>query len=382
MSNFNLNFCTLFAVTILLGGCHEPIQGLSENENREKPVQISTAGWTRTLVPFGKSASIILFGAKDTVLLAGEGVVILSDDKMRTWKLMDGGAGSSKFTSDGGLTLEDNYEPDSLYYRYVNVKDLCPVEAGGVRSDGRFFLVDSCENSVSLWSIPFKSDNKQWFVRGFGASMKQREESDRPTFYRPYRNITFAGHRIFIDARLPEGMVLLTTDDDGKNWYPFWKSNTTNRIIGIDFFNEETGLMLISNGQILKTDDRGKNWIFWSSIPADAVGKTTSIDFANLSIGFIVGEGGLILTSNDGGKTWKKSDSKTENSLFKVSSASDRKAWAVGADATVLQTNDGGINWQKIELEIDGTQHPTIYDLTTKEQKAWIVINQFVYSSP
>lgn len=357
-------------------------------ELAQTPIKPSQNGnsyeWTKMNVPMGKTAEVISFGNQGLVAIAGRGVLLFSVDNGRSWQSVNNGKGNELYTTDGGITYQAKKDEKSKKGKLslLNIEQLCSAESMVFNLSGRLHIYSMCEHHTELWSVPTKSLSEPWYIYGFGPSITQHERSDNPEYFTPYNHLTVVGERVLISAVLPKGVSLLATDNNGMTWFPIWQEDIRSRIVGLDFVNEQEGWMLLDNGKILRTINGGRNWSHFSQLPLNAIGKVSSIDFANSVIGFVVGEKGLILITNDAGKTWKQQISNTENFLHKVVSANEKKIWVVGENATVLETEDGGNTWRKIQLDIDDDPFNTIYNLTVKDGKAWIVKDKFIYHSP
>lgn len=78
-----------------------------------------------------------------------------------------------------------------------------------------------------------------------------------------------------------------------------------------------------------------------------------SIDFFDQKMGIIIGSNGLILRSMDGGKEWEKSYVNNSNTLFDLKCLNNSRAFSVGMEGTILETNDLGVTWRKIEIDTE-----------------------------
>lgn len=367
-------------------------QQINHDATSEMPIisrqNESSNEWKKIEVPLGMSGEVISFNNKGHIAIAGMGSLLLSNNDGRTWQALNGGKGNDLYTTNGGITYHDskNEEKNSNKSKLssININKLCPTESMVFGPSDRLYIYSICEHHTQLWSVPINSISDSWYIHSFGPSLKQYERSDNPDYYTPRGNFVVIGERVLIDAFLPNGTSLMTTDDYGKKWHSFWHHNQASRIVGLDFINEQQGWMVLSDGKILRTVNGGRTWLHFSQLPPNVIGKISSLDFANEIKGFVVGEKGLILVTEDGGRTWQKQLSDTDNFLHKVAVATDKRAWIVGENATVLETEDGGKKWRKVELGIDDNKNlfADIYNLTIKEGKAWIIVDKFIYTSP
>jgi photosystem II stability/assembly factor-like uncharacterized protein len=235
-----------------------------------------------------------------------------------------------------------------------------------------------CDHSTALWSIPTGEVSGAWYVRGFAPSIEQHEKNENGSYYSPGRSLVATGERVLVDAIIPNGTCLLTTDDQGATWHEFWCDPLAMPIVSLDFVDDKQGWMLQSNGKLVRTGDGGRTWLPVATIPAEAIGHVFSLEFITPTIGLIVGEKGLILSTKDAGRSWQQQVSKTKNSLYRVAAANEKKAWAVGEKGTVLETSNGGENWRMVEFD----RGEDIDTLTVSQGAAWFVVANHYYRLP
>ena len=325
--------------------------------------------WVKTLLP--DEGEVVAFGESGRVVISGSGTILQSLDGGQSWQPLISGDGDYFYTKDGGKTyLADDSNPAS---RIIKVKDLCSVESSVIIASRRLYLTTVCEHTEQVWSVPIETRSGLWHIRNF--TYKNDPENGA---YGPRSNIVNAGGRILVDAVLPEGPALMTTNDEGATWRPFWHDKHSEAlIVALDFINGQQGWMLKADGILLSTIDGGHTWKMVSTLPSEAAGHLFSMDFIDITTGFLVGEKGLILATNDGGHNWKQQASNTKQSLYKVAAADGQQAWAVGERGTVIETKDGGAHWRRVELNLD----KNIDNLAVKDKVAWIVVDNYVYRS-
>jgi hypothetical protein len=384
MSKFYL-ICTYIILTAMCS-CVQNRAAVQENnaEILRKPpptveVKSNNSKWIKTEVPFGKSGEVIIFDNKGSAAIVGKGFLLLSRDDGNSWREMKGGKGSDLYTNDGGKTYKNNDGKDAgKNESLISINRMCSVEKAVFAPDGkRLYVFCICEHHAELWSIPTNGDSDSWQVISFVSDEKDYETG-------PYQHLVLAGDKVLVDAVFPQGISLLSTNDSGKTWNAFWSERQAPRSVGLDFIDEQRGWMLLGDGKLLRTENKGRTWETFSQIPAEAIGEITSLDFVSSTNGFIAGDKGLIFATKDGGQTWQRQVSGTDNFLYEIAAANEKKAWAVGEDATVLETDDGGETWRKIDLNINNSEalFNDIYNLTIKDEKAWIIAGKFIYTSP
>ena len=72
---------------------------------------------------------------------------------------------------------------------------------------------------------------------------------------------------------------------------------------------------------------------------------TDDVSFADASNGLIVGSQGDIIKTTDGGTTWSQQTSGTTEYLRSVDYIDVNTATAVGGNSTILRTTNGGTTW-------------------------------------
>ena len=113
----------------------------------------------------------------------------------------------------------------------------------------------------------------------------------------------------------------------------------------IDFFNQSTGIIIGSNGLVLRSLDGGN---VWERIYTNNSNTLFDLKLLNNSRGFVVGMEGIILETDDLGETWKNIEGETDKYLKSISFYNKKIGLIVGGGGTILRTNDGGSNWQNL----------------------------------
>lgn len=367
---------TSLLVPLSLSSCTAQVSVPPSVTRTPKETGISVAregkrSWTEIRVPSGGSGDAIAFADGGRVALTGASTLLLSSDGGRSWQPIGAAAGGDHlYSTNGGET----FLPAGRLTDSLTVKDLCSVEGASFAHRGRLYLRAGCDHSTQLWSVNTAASDS-WHIRSF---TRDEGESDEGV-YTPGINLVPAGTRILIDAILPQGIALLTTDDEGNTWFPLWTDpHAEAGIVGFDFINEDGGWMLLGDGAFLQSRDGGRTWKKIANLPAEPAKQTTSLDFVTDKIGFIVGNGGLILMTRDGGQNWQQQTSGVGENLYKVAAADTNHVWASGQSGVLLETRDGGASWCKVELGIKSD----IRSLSVNNKQLWFVVNNRIYISP
>jgi len=268
-------------------------------------------------------------------------------------------------TLDGGNSFRNVDQLGSPLPSSVNIKKLCSAESAVLTPSGRLYVKAICDHTTRLWrSIPTRNEADSWNVVSF-----TYETDPSNGVYSAGHNLTLAGERVLIETNLATGSALLTTDDNGANWYPWWQGSPEDAgIVGLSFVDERTGWILEGNGSLLRTIDGGRRWNSLSRLPSELAGKFNALEFADSQTGFIVGVGGLLLVTTDGGLTWERKNPSTTVDLYKLAAADAKRVWAVGQNGTVLETSDGGAHWRRVEL---GVEKDIRFGLTAQPGLHW-----------
>jgi photosystem II stability/assembly factor-like uncharacterized protein len=118
----------------------------------------------------------------------------------------------------------------------------------------------------------------------------------------------------------------------GTNWEtkPKLTSENLNALAKLD---TTTAIVVGNNGVVLKTKDKAVTWEILS-FPEKV--NLTSVDFWDLNLGFVVGEKGVTYQTKNGGLSWTKINSGTIRDLASVNYGDPNSAFAVGKDGTIL----------------------------------------------
>ncbi|MCF8305078.1 MAG: protein kinase [Ignavibacteriales bacterium] len=179
--------------------------------------------------------------------------------------------------------------------------------------------------------------------------------------------------------------VILTTNDQGKEWTPkqlntyanlydgYFFRNGRSFIVGdssvffqsqnffqewervelaynvtltrVNFVNDKLGFVLGSQGFLMRTINGGYTW--------DRIGLPTTallydIDFGDENTGVIVGWGGVAFYTDDQGATWDLIPRFTDNYLKSIDFLDDDIALAVGGGGSLFRSENGGRGWIKL----------------------------------
>jgi len=126
-------------------------------------------------------------------------------------------------------------------------------------------------------------------------------------------------------------------------------------ITGIVMFNADSGYVVTSDGNFIRTGDRGKSWTRSEDISGS---RLESLCFLDRKTGWICGHKGSIHFTGDGGHTWTNQSWKDSLAVFfDMQMINKDTGIVVGMRpddsnklaAIALKTNDGGKSWMLME---------------------------------
>lgn len=146
--------------------------------------------------------------------------------------------------------------------------------------------------------------------------------------------------------------LMLRTNDGGDTWQPAFQPGIHSNFRQVAKLSTGIWTVLGEEGVALVTADAGQTFNPYTALTAALKNKNSSftgIAVADNGIGFAVGEAGLLLISRDRGASWKQM-AMSESLFFQdVAVAPDGMAIAVGLDGLIRYSQflpDGSVQWQ------------------------------------
>lgn len=339
---------------------------------QEPTTALTTSEWVQERVPGRGSSDLVIFGKNGITFLAGGGRLLVSRDQGKTWSKLEGGDGYYRITADGGRTYRYS-ERNKASSAWIGIGELCTVEAGAITNSGRLYLSAVCEHTTQVWSIP-TSASGPWFVTGF---TYDREPSDG--VYTPKTDLIARKNLVAVTGNMPGVSAILTTDDEGFSWRPLSKEYDSTRIRAFDFLDDQQGVLLVSNGELLMTGDGGKSWTPVVAFPTDIAKRANSIRFASTESLLIAGKQGMILVSKDRCLTWRAYSIEPSINWSNIVPVGDGRAWISGNSNVVIETRDLGQSWLRAMLP---SNRDVYSGLTSDGNHAWVASDEFLLHSP
>lgn len=145
--------------------------------------------------------------------------------------------------------------------------------------------------------------------------------------------------------------LLLTCNITAQSFIPL-NSGLNSILSAIDFADDNVGMAVSYNGEIVKTIDGGTNWIAQNSGTTTTLRDVVMIDSQTA---VAVGYNGLILRTSNGGTTWAPVSSGTTANLscivFNYSTL-----FVAGVNGAIYKSTDLGLTWNM--LNIGGGSNP------------------------
>ncbi|MFQ3599254.1 MAG: YCF48-related protein [Chloroherpetonaceae bacterium] len=143
----------------------------------------------------------------------------------------------------------------------------------------------------------------------------------------------------------------------GETWETFSLASPTTRFTALQFLNSQIGLLVGSNGTILKTTDGGLTWD--SKTPA-SLENFNALSFRDSQVGFVVGKNGKVQRTTDGGETWTEVSNRAweGKDIFSVS-AKGNLVYIAGEDGLAFKSTDGGNTWTELNFKTDSRSNVT-----------------------
>jgi photosystem II stability/assembly factor-like uncharacterized protein len=248
--------------------------------------------WTRWESSTRDNLGVVAFGDPLTGWIAGDSVLLKTDDGGTTWKKL--GA------------------------------------ANGIR---RMFFA----NKDSGWCFAYSSSSQSYFFR---------RTTDGGAHWTTKSSIAAYDFCVVGDSigwAAGSGGSVYTTINGGRSWLRF-QTNTTENLSAVCFTNKDTGWVSTESGAVLKTTDGGRFWV-----TQVMTGEYLyAMHFIDALTGYGVGSDGIILGTTNGGARWFRADPGLRAPLTRIAFVDEHAGWACGnsgANGYLLRTTDGGVHW-------------------------------------
>ena len=148
-------------------------------------------------------------------------------------------------------------------------------------------------------------------------------------------------------------------------------------LLDLDFSSQNNGIIVGTNGLLIRTTNGGTSWNSPSSRTARNI---RSVDLFEGNTGIAVGDSGLIIKTSDGGITWNLRSTTTTKHLNAVTFLNSNTVYAVGNNLTILKSTDAGDSWSIVQSSPSGGDFRSVFFYD--ENYGWISsINGLIYTT-
>ncbi|WP_343631055.1 YCF48-related protein [Fluviicola sp.] len=151
--------------------------------------------------------------------------------------------------------------------------------------------------------------------------------------------------------------LLLTCTVSAQPFVPQNSGLSSSSVLSsIDFVNDDIGMAVSYDGEIVKTINGGTNWVSQNSGTSTALRDVVMID-AQTAVA--VGYNGLIIRTSNGGSAWTPIASGTTQNLVSVI-LNNSVLYISGVDGEVLKSVNSGLTWTTLTVG-NGSNPKTVY---------------------
>ncbi|VXB22950.1 MULTISPECIES: YCF48-related protein [Chryseobacterium] len=260
-------------------------------------------GATWNSIPnYGTSLNSINFISNDIVYISGQTQILKSSDNGVTFpeqKIMNGMSVSMSVFTDANTAVVTCF--DGRIRRTTN--------------GGDSWTTNYSDNSSAntLYTLVFPSQNIGYANKGFGEMLK--------------------------------------TIDGGQTWTAFGYSTYYKETYGMQFFDDNNGIVVGYGGAVYKTTNGGTSWQWMSPnspYSTDTDYNLNSLYFFNNQTGICVGNNGRIIKTQNGGTNWTNY-SPTYDVINEIHFIDPNKAYFKTNLGELFKTQNAGNNWQKVQ---------------------------------
>lgn len=262
-----------------------------------------------------------------------------------------GGFGNTYATTDGGQTWSSTSNQGFRDYDFYDDEhgfgaSIVSQSMGYTSNGGASWVKITPPTSNSLWSVAATGPRSAYFTGTGGVLWKTEDGGGRVTVLNSGTNDLLTDMHFFNDdagiiVRQSDG--LSKTTNGGLSWKMVY-DNTSQRVTFTEmhFVDSKMGFVLGNDldegGFVLKTTDGGETW---SKINIYKESKYLyGIDFFDENHGLVVGNKGEIYYTNNGGTSWNKQLSdKDSTNLADVHMFSGSSAIIIGDNGMILLNN-------------------------------------------
>lgn len=270
-----------------------------------------------------------------------------------------GAAGRLYKSEDQGVTFT-NYSYSATYDHFSDIHFPTPSVGYAITEWGDIVKTTDAGNNWSLissgqfnrlFSLWFTTPDIGYIASGNsifktndgGITWNEMIVSDTGVFY--YTELQFVNENTGFITSEYDGLIF-RTDDAGVSWSVVYQNINDQPVRAIQFLNQDTGFVALSNS-VLKTTDGGQSWIEFTDFPIENIFE--SMFFVNSQTGYVGSfYYGWLYKTTDGGETW--TDLSDPSRIYPVMSMyfTSETTGYLTSDG-LYQTNNGGNTWVHLD---------------------------------
>lgn len=352
--------------------------------------------WQSVSSPTTVTLSAIQFFDNQSACIVGDdGIILRTSDNGNTWSIIQSGIYENIYAIDFFDSMEGVIVGQRSYYPSGN--SILKSTDGGITWTKKIVSYPLGElldvEFIDMLNIIIVGGNDDYYggrepiiIRSSDGGENWIELSSQ--FPRGLSSISFYNATNAFCAGYSGGIY--KTNDAGNNWIKLSNNfySSFSEICSFDSSYFYTiGLDHESNEVILLfTNDGGE---VWESKSAPFFNNISGIDFINENYGMIAGDNSIFYTS-DGCNTWNQGNTNSTTYFTDVKIINNNRAFISGGQGTLLKSSDGGITWTFINSGTTGTLERIIFKdslngliivnggpslLTVNGGESWNIIN-------
>ncbi|UJP65801.1 YCF48-related protein [Mongoliitalea daihaiensis] len=141
--------------------------------------------------------------------------------------------------------------------------------------------------------------------------------------------------------------IILKTIDGGLSWVE-QEPPTKTQMNGIDFFDENLGLIVGENGEIYRTTNGGQQW---NLIQIATNARLKSVSFLSQNRVYAVGDNGDVYRSTNSGLTWVRQNIGLSVNLNHLYFHNQDTGYIAASNGQIARTFNGGNNWSLLSTD-------------------------------
>ena len=141
--------------------------------------------------------------------------------------------------------------------------------------------------------------------------------------------------------------IILKTLDGGLSWVE-QEAPTNHRMLALDFYDADHGIIVGQEGTVYHTSDGGRTW---RTVELGTTVHLKDVHYLTQDKVYISGDNGILFRSTDSGESWARQNLNNNaafNSLFFINADS---GYIATSASEIIKTVDGGTTWQTLQTD-------------------------------